>query len=239
MKNLNALFALLILFLLSSCAAQQGDLDDSLPNSDQPANFPTRVYLQSSEEYDLFQVDTDMSQILVRVYRGGLMAKLGHDHIIASQNLQGYIRINKQTSECRADFFISLGNLDVDNETFRIAAKLDTTPSASDIVGTKNNMLKSLEQAKFPFAQLHSSDCSPALSGNTTKVALTLHGVTSELPLEIKFKESGKDQLLVEGRFSILQTDFGIEPFSIMNGLIKVEDRLDLHYLISAKKRAI
>ena len=83
-----------------------------------------------------------MSQILVRAYRGGLMAKLGHDHIIASQNLQGYIRINKQTSECRADFFVSLGNLDVDNETFRISAKLDTTPSASDIVGTKNNMLK-------------------------------------------------------------------------------------------------
>ncbi|MDB9724360.1 YceI family protein [bacterium] len=239
MKNLNALFSLLILFLLSSCAAQQGDLDDSLPNSDQPADFPTRVYLQSSEEYDLFQVDTDMSQILVRAYRGGLMAKLGHDHIIASQNLQGYIRINKQTSECRADFFVSLGNLDVDNETFRISAKLDTTPSASDIIGTKNNMLKSLEQAKFPFAQLHSSDCSPALSGNITKVALTLHGVTSELPLEIKFKESGKDQLLVKGRFSILQTDFGIEPFSIMNGLIKVEDRLDLHYSISAKKRAI
>ena len=238
MKNFSALI-LLILVFLSSCATQQGNLDDSLRKSDQPADFPTRVYLQSGNEYDLYQVDTDMSQILVRAYRGGLMAKLGHDHIIASQNLQGYIRINKQTGECRADFFVSLSNLDVDNEKFRIAAKLDTTPSASDIIGTKNNMLKSLEQAKFPFAQLHSSDCSPALSGNITKVALTLHGVTSNLPLEIKFKESGENQLLVNGNFSILQTDFGIEPFSIMNGLIKVEDRLDLRYSISAKKRAI
>lgn len=241
MRNLSALFAIII--FLSSCAAQQdylgSKLDNRLNSSDQPTDFPASVYLQSGEEYILYKVDTDMSQILVRAYRGGVMANLGHDHIIASQNLEGYIRINKKTGECRADFYVSLGNLDVDNEMFRMAAKLDTTPSATDIIGTKHNMLKSLEQPKFPFAQLHSSECSPALSGNIVKVALTLHGVTSELPLEIELEGSGEDRLLVKGKFSILQTDFGIEPFSIMNGLIKVEDRLDLQYSISAKKRAI
>ena len=167
------------------------------------------------------------------------MAKLGHDHIIASQNMQGYIRIHKKTGECRADFFAPLSALDVDNEKFRIAENLDSTPSAADIIGTKTNMLKSLEQPKFPFAKLHSSDCSPALSGGITDVGLTLHGITSPLTLDIRMKGLGKNKIVVNGEFSILQTEFGIEPFSIMNGLIRVENKLDLRYSITATKQTI
>lgn len=233
MKNLTTLLTSLI--FLSSCAVQQ----DYTASPDQPSDFPNSLYLQSDADFDVYKVDSDLSRILIRVYRGGLLAKLGHDHIVASQNMQGYIRIHKKTGECRADFYAPLKSLDVDNEIFRAAENLDTSPSQADIIGTKNNMLKSLEQAQFPFAQLRSSDCSPAVSAEATGAALSLHGVTRELQLEISIEFAEEQSLRLKGGFSILQTDFDIEPFSIMNGLIKVEDRLDLSYSISATKLAI
>jgi polyisoprenoid-binding protein YceI len=69
-----------------------------------------------------------------------------------------------------------------------------------------------------------------------TSVALTIHGVTQPLQLAIKIAREEEGKLLISGAFSILQTDFSIEPFSIMNGLIKVKDRLDLRYSITATK---
>jgi hypothetical protein len=114
------------------------------------------------------------------------MAKLGHDHIIASQDIRGYVRIHNTTEDCRADFYAPLSSLYVDNEKFRATENLDSTPSAIDIIGTKNNMLKSLEQPIFPLVKLHSSDCSSALAGALTSVAITIHGVTRPLHLAIK-----------------------------------------------------
>ncbi len=233
MKNLAALLSIII--FLGSCTTQQ----DYLLSPDQPTDFPTEIYLKSGESFTVYKVDSELSQVLIRAYRGGLMAKLGHDHIIASQDLQGYIRIHNKTGECRADFYAPLKSLDVDNEKFRAAENLDTNPSQADIIATKKNMLRSLEQAQFPFVQLHSSNCSPALSAGTIDVDLSLHGVTRKRQLTVEFSLSDEQPIMLHGDFSILQTDFGIEPFSIMNGLIKVEDRLDLRYSIRATKLSI
>jgi hypothetical protein len=230
MKNPIMISCLII--LLSACAIQNGNLT----TAEQRYDFPRTDYLQADPQYTVYEVDNNLSQILVRAYRDGLMAKLGHDHIIASQDIRGYVRIHNKTENCRADFYTPLSSLDVDNERFRATENLDSTPSEKDIIGTKNNMLKSLEQPVFPLVKLHSSDCSSALAGAMTSVALTIHGVTQPLQLAIKIAQEEEGKLLISGAFSILQTDFSIEPFSIMNGLIKVKDRLDLRYSITATK---
>ena len=97
-------------------------------------------------------------------------------------------------------------------------------------------MLKSIEAENFPFARLHSSDCLAALSGDQTEVLLTIHGVNQKQKIAIEIEEVSDSELILSGKFSILQTDFGIQPFSIMNGLIKVEDRLELDFRIVAQK---
>tara|TARA_B110000114_G_scaffold26362_1_gene26221 strand:+ start:923 stop:1624 length:702 start_codon:yes stop_codon:yes gene_type:complete len=228
----NPIIGFCLIIFLTACAIQK----DNLATTEQPYDFPRTDYLQADPQYTVYEVDSNLSQILVRAYRGGLMAKLGHDHIIASQDIRGYVRIHNKTEDCRADFYAPLSSLDVDNEKFRATENLDSSPSEKDIIGTKNNMLKSLEQPIFPLVKLHSSDCSSALVGALTSVALTIHGVTQPLQLAIKIAREEEGKLLISGAFSILQTDFSIEPFSIMNGLIAVQDRLDLRYLITATK---
>ena len=53
----------------------------------------------------------------------------------------------------RADPYIALPELTVDESALRAQAGLDTRPGASDIAGTRSNMLdKVLELQQFPFA---------------------------------------------------------------------------------------
>ena len=178
----------------------------------------------------VYRADGKLSQILVRAYRGGVMALLSYEHLVASQDVQGYILMNKTTGQCQADLFVPLDKLNVDDPQLRAEAGLNTTSSLSTIANTKKNMLESIDAANLPFAQLHSSDCSEALSGKDTKVVLTIHGVKQDRQLAIAMQQTQNEQLIISGKFSILQTEFDIEPFSIFNGLIEVEDKLDLTY---------
>ena len=213
---------------LSACAVQQ----DNPEGPAQPTDFPEEFYLQAAADMQnsVYRADGKLSQILVRAYRGGVMALLSYEHLVASQDVQGYILINKTTGQCQADLFVPLGKLNVDDPQLRAKDSLNTTSSLSTIANTKKNMLKSIDAANFPFAQLHSSDCSGALSGKDTNVVLTVHGVKQDRQLAIGMQQTQDEQLIISGKFSILQTEFGIEPFSIFNGLIKVEDKLDLTY---------
>jgi polyisoprenoid-binding protein YceI len=158
------------------------------------------------------------------------MSFLTYKHLIASQDVQGYILINKTTGQCRADLFVPLEKLSVDDPQLRIKAGLNTRSSLSTIANTKKNMLKTIDAANFPFAQVHSSDCSNALSGKESKVVLTIHGMQQERQLAITMQQNQDEQLIIDGEFSILQTEFDIEPFSIFNGLIEFENKLDLTY---------
>ena len=218
--------------LLGGCVSQQA----ISPQQKAPAGFDKTIYTEAASG-STYKVDSGASQILITVRRGGLMASLGHDHIVASQNLQGFILIDEDSSQqrsCRADFYAPMANLEVDNAELRAEAGLLSTPSTNDIAGTKGNMLKSVEALDFPFAQLHSSDCHKALQGEQSEVVLTIHGVDQRRKIAINVDKISEDKIILSGKFSILQSDFGIQPFSIMNGLIKVEDKLELEVKIVA-----
>ena len=230
----NATIPLLAWLLLGGCATQQ----EFSSSKKAPADFPTSIYADQESD-SVYKVDSPASRILITVRRGGMMASLGHDHIVASHDLQGFILLDRdspQNPNCRADFYAQLANLEVDNAQLRSEAGLLTSPSQNDIAGTTSNMLKSIDAENFPFARLHSSDCLAALSGDQTEVLLTIHGVNQKQKIAIKIEEVSDSELILSGKFSILQTDFGIQPFSIMNGLIKVEDRLELDFRIVAQK---
>jgi len=226
------LAALLLLPLLLQGCSNYSQLADT---QSQPANFPDSFYLQA-EPNQVYRIDSQFSQIIVTVRRGGLMARLGHDHIVASNHVQGIIYLDRENQRCRAQLFVPLNILEVDNLQLRSAADMTTKPSAADIEGTTSNMLKSIEVEKFPFAQLHSQNCSGALSGQPVPVTLSIHGVSQNRSLNISLQQPGEAQLFISGDFAILQTDFGIEPFSIMNGLIKVQDRLHLSFQLRAQQ---
>src|SRR6266852_3439961 len=115
-----------------------------------PAEFPEAFYLQALKQgKPVFRVDSRESLVVIEVRRSGSLARLGHDHVVASHEVGGYVA----PDEGRADLVVALARLAVDEPALRAEAGFDTQPTESDIEGTRANMLeKVLEAEKFPFA---------------------------------------------------------------------------------------
>lgn len=183
----------------------------------------------------VLQVDPGRSLIAITVRRGGTLARLGHDHVVASRTVEGFVA----TESGQADLSFRLDQLTVDEANLRAQAGMDTQPSDDAIDGTRRNMLtRALDARQFPYVHIHATRTG---AGNVLGVALTLHGVTRkmEIPIDIvnTAGPAGAAVMTVSGSVNIMQSDFGIVPFSVMNGAIAVQDQLDLRFRIVAERR--
>jgi polyisoprenoid-binding protein YceI len=198
-----------------------------------PAEFPEAYYRDALKQgKPVFRVDPAESLIVIEVRRAGSLARLGHDHVVASHELVGYLA----PDEGRADLFIALARLTVDEAPLRAEAGFETQPTESDIEGTRSNMLsKVLEADKFPFALIGVSGANAKGKTTTLAVAITLHGQmrTLQVPVEI---EADAEKMSVTGRFSLNQTDFGITPYSLLGGAIAVKNAVELRFRIRARR---
>lgn len=196
-----------------------------------PAGFPEADYRQAlAAGHRVLRVDAERSLVAVEVRRAGALARLGHDHAVASHHLTGYVDLDAG----RADLYLPLALLAVDEPERRAEAGFDSQPSAAAVAGTRDNMLgKVLDAERFPFAVIAVRRA--AADATALQVAITLHGVSQsfEVPAEI---ETLPDGIAVAGHLAIRQTDFGIVPLSVLNGALQVADRLDLRFRVVARR---
>lgn len=196
-----------------------------------PPDFPEAYYRQAEASgANVLRMDSKRSLVSIDVRRGGTLARLGHDHVVASHDVTGYVDITGG----RADIYFPLDRLAVDEPGLRAGAGLDTQISDEAIAATRRNMLdKVLESGRFPFAviRINRGTTDPS----TLSVAITLHGrmKTFEIPVQI---ETMHDGIKICGQVTLKQTDFDITPFSILGGALQVQDRLDLRFRILAER---
>ena len=224
--------ALVFVVLLHGCTVPEPRQDVRVPSA--PRDFPEAYYRRAiSQGVPVFEVDAAHSLVVIEVRRGGSLARLGHDHVVASHRVEGYIA----PKDRRADLYVALAELVVDEPELRAEAGLDTQPSAEAIEGTRRNMLdKVLEVEQHPFAVIRvmptANDGEPR-----AMVTLTLHGATRTLEVPIRLEQRPRE-VAVSGRLALNQTDFGIVPFSILGGAITVQDRVDVRFAITAREVA-
>lgn len=178
-------------------------------------------------ELPVLSIDDQHSQITIIVRRGGLLARLGHDHLILVRQLSGSVdqRNNRATLQFRLD------EMQVDPPELRLAAGLSPQPSADAIAGTRHNMLqRTLDAQRYPLVLVQAERHA---DGHSLQLALTLHGVTRSLRVPANIHSDGRS-LSAEGSFTILQSDYGITPFAVMGGALAVQDQLELHYRLQA-----
>ena len=57
-----------------------------------PAAFPAQHYLAAIARGEpVFRIDAARSLVVIEVRRAGSLARLGHDHVVASPDVQGYV----------------------------------------------------------------------------------------------------------------------------------------------------
>lgn len=226
---LRAFFLALLVGLAAGCAP---GIAPPAPSGQAPvpAGFPEAYYRQAEASgRKVLRIDPDNSLVVVEVRRSGPLARLGHDHVVASHDLRGYVDIEGG----RSDLYVPLDQLAVDEPALRAEAGLATAPTKEAVEGTRHNMLeKVLESGRYPFALIRISRVAP--DRPTLDVAITLHGTvrTFEIPARIETLPGG---IVVSGRITFNQTDFGMAPFSVLGGALQVQDRLDLRFRVQAK----
>src|SRR5882672_8391664 len=73
-----------------------------------PPEFPEGYYQQALKAgKPVYRIDPAESLIVIEVRRGGSLARLGHDHVVASHEVTGYIA----PGEGRADLYVALARL--------------------------------------------------------------------------------------------------------------------------------
>jgi hypothetical protein len=227
-------FVAILAALLVGCATQvPAPPEGARPG---PADFPEGYYQRLfAQGAPVFRVDPDLSIVVIEVRRGGSLAQFGHDHVVASHGVAGYVAPDVS----RADLYIPLDALVVDEPSLRAAAGFDTQPSPADIAGTRRNMLERvLETDRHPYALIAVTGGAARGAGEPLQVAVTLHGTTRIVDATAHV-ESTADEISVDGKVTLDQSQFGIAPFSILGGAVAVQDRVNITFRIRARRMAV
>jgi len=161
------------------------------------------------------------------------MKNLGHDHAVASEDLQGYVAIAADPAASHASLVFPVRNLLVDDAADRERLGLGAGPDADDIAGTYANMLKVLEPALYPWARLDARIVDKDAHQVTLSVSITLHGTTAELLVPVEL-EVGAGRLTASGHAILHHSDFGMSPYTAAGGLLRVADELDVQFRLVA-----
>ena len=175
-----------------------------------------------------FAIDPQASLLAVTVRRAGLMARLGHDHVVASRTLAGQVDPVAGT----ADVSFRLDQMTVDEPQLLRDAGIDRQPSPQAVEGTRTNMLGPvLEAQRYPMVRLQVQ----RQADGRLDVAVTLHGTTRRLALPAAIETDAR-QVSAAGTAVLKQSDFGIMPFSVGGGLLAVQDDIEVRYRVVARK---
>ena len=219
MRKLSALLVL----ALCGCAAVT-------ERSNEVSGAPLPDYRDASGT--VYVIDASRSLLLVHTGRTGRASRFGHDHAIASESLTGFIEINDDPGRSRADIAFAVRELVVDKQEHRERLALDTDPSESDIAGTYTNMLKVLVPEEHAWITLNVRPAEPGVFA----VSATVRGATSEYLVPASVVQQG-GRVTVNAELVVSHSDFALEPFSAVGGLLRVADELDVSIELVATKR--
>ena len=231
-----ALTLVVLATLLSGCPKPTRPTEPAAPAPAPPTPAPTQPV--SGATY--YEVSPGESTLDILVYRAGALARLGHNHVMSARNLQGRIWTHTAPAQSGFDVSFPVAQIVVDDPEARRAAGSEFPPdiSQSDRDGTRKNMLREevLDAGNFPRITLKSLRFTGPVQKPQITARVTIRDVSREVPLAPTVKIEGS-RLTVAGELDLLQSDFGIEPFTAALGALTVQDRLRVRFRVVADRK--
>ncbi|MCS5580117.1 MAG: YceI family protein [Gammaproteobacteria bacterium] len=189
---------------------------------------------------EIYPIDAESSDIRFAIYRTGMLARFGHNHVISVGYFEGTVYLHPNVERSSVELVIPVDRLIVDDPALRREEgdAFSSEPSADDINGTRANMLgkRLLDADQYPIIRVKGRKGS---SGQELESVLNLSveflGRVIELSVPVALRLKG-DQLEASGAFRLTHDQLGMTPFSVMMGALQVADEMDVKYRIRAER---
>lgn len=186
----------------------------------------------------VYRIDAARSELRVLVFRAGPMARLGHDHVIRSRQLSGWVNLGGGSSTASFRLEIPADGFAVDDWQDRSAEGADFAEPVSEDAkqGTRHNMLGSalLDAERHPLIVVQSIGIEGSEPALTATVSIAIAGHEAQQRIPIVLARSGV-QLDASADFRLLQSSLGLTPFSIMMGALQVQDEMRVKIKVVAR----
>lgn len=197
-----------------------------------------------SHEGRPFDVATGESLLTILAFRGGTLAKFGHNHVIASHDVRGTFYVPDDISHSTFELHIPVGQLAIDEPDLRAKEGPDFPKDVPDSAkeGTRRNMLSEslLNGAQYDEITLISQKIDPTAPGSKVRadVQITVRGQSHTISVPVTYSLSG-DRLTADGDLSLKQSDLGLTPFTAALGALAVQDEMRVRFHFVAHQAKI
>jgi polyisoprenoid-binding protein YceI len=93
-----------------------------------------------------------------------------------------------------------------------------------------------LDAETYPNVTVQSASVEGSAQAAKITARITIKNASHDVVVPTRIDLNG-DRLSASGEFDILQTDFGMKPFSVALGALEVQDRLHVRFNLVAAKR--
>ena len=210
----------------------------------EPSGTPGAAVASSTEdgtvqhEGRVYQIVPEDSLLTLLVFRGGALARAGHNHVIASHTLTGSAWVPADPERASFEIHVPVADLTIDEPKLRALEGQEFSAEVPDSAreGTKKNMLSEplLDGAHFPEVVLRSGNMERGAEGMLAQVSVSLRGQTRTIAVPVRYEISG-NEVRAQGQLALKQTDLGLTPFSLLGGALRVEDEMTVKFSLVAR----
>jgi len=206
-----------------------------------PASEGPQPPHREGHPYDVVPGD---SLLTILAFRGGALAKAGHNHVIASHEVSGTFYVPEDVLRSTFELHIPVASLTIDEPALRAKEGPDFPTDVPDSAkeGTRRNMLSAalLNGAQYPEITLVGARIQPGATESSVQadVQITVRGQSHTLAVPVAYSRSGTE-LVASGELPIKQSDLGLTPFSAMLGALQVQDEMRVKFRFVAHAATI
>lgn len=160
-------------------------------------------------------------ELRVLVFRGGAAARLGHNHVLRA----GDLRVEWPAAGPVLRFRLDALAVDPAALRARLGEAFASAVDDEARAGTRANLLKALDAAAHPEVVVRTLQQQGEGARRAVEAEITLHGVTRRQWFVVAV-DAGR----ARGEVIVRQSDFGIQPFTVLGGLLAVQDALVVQF---------
>lgn len=165
-------------------------------------------------------------ELRVLVFRGGSAARLGHNHVLQA----GDLRVDWLPEGPVLHFRLDALLIDPPARRAALGPAFGSAVDDAAREGTRANLLKALDAAAHPEVRVTTLQQVGEGPRRAVEAEISLHGVVRRQWFVVQ-----QEGTRARGEVVIRQSDFGVQPFTVLGGLLAVQDALVVQFELSQR----